>query len=204
MILGVTGCPGSGKSLLAAALAGKGWALVDADALGREVVEGDAVMLDNLARLFGGDIIGPDGRLNRRLLARRAFSTPESVHLLNRLVHPMLVARVREEIHRSRDTGVRTVVDCALVYEWGMEDLFDLVVCVRADEDIRRNRLMERDGRTAEEVNLMFSIQLSEQEKALRSDIVLANNGPVERLVVYGLMLAELPSYREEGRKWGR
>ena len=204
MIIGVTGCPGSGKSLLSATLAEKGWTLVDADALGREVVEEDAAILGELARLFGSDIIGPEGKLNRRLLASRAFSTPDKTRMLNRVVHPVLITRVSDAVRRLKDTGGRTVVDCALIYEWRVETLFDFVVCVRADEDIRRRRLMDRDGRTTEEVDRVFSIQFSEREKMLRADIVLANNGTAERLIVYGLMLAELPAYKEEGRKWER
>jgi dephospho-CoA kinase len=202
MILGVTGCPGSGKSLLAAALAEKGWTLVDVDALGREVVEGDGAMLGELARLFGEDIIGQDGKLNRRLLARRAFSTSENTGMLNRVVHPTLIAKVSGVIRRLRDAGKRTVVDCALIYEWGIEALFHVVVCVRADADIRRNRLMERDLRSAEEVERIFAIQLPECDKAIRADIVLANNGPRERLIAYGFMLSDLPVYIEEGWKW--
>jgi dephospho-CoA kinase len=193
MIIGVTGCPGSGKSTIASVLAEKGFALVDVDILGREVVEKDPAVLDELIGLFGADIIGLDGILNRRLLANRAFSTPEKTCILNGIVHPVLTQRVRDTVFRARTAGERAVVDCALIYEWNMEGLFDIVVCVRADEDIRRKRLMDRDGRTMEEVDMLFSLQLSEQEKTRRADIVLTNNGSAKRLNAFGLMLAGLP-----------
>jgi dephospho-CoA kinase len=204
MIVGVTGCPGSGKSLLADVLAERGWFLVDADALGREVVEGDGAVLSELASLFGSDILGTGGKLDRRLLARRAFSTPERTLILNRVVHPALIARTCEAVGRLRESGGQGVIDCALIYEWGIENHLDLVVCVRADEDIRRRRLMERDGRTEEEIERMFAAQLPEREKVLRADIVFANNGSPERMVEYGLMLSRLPCQKEEGWTWKR
>ena len=57
MIIGITGCPGSGKSALAADLAMRGWALIDADEIGREVVESDPAVLEDLADAFGGDVL---------------------------------------------------------------------------------------------------------------------------------------------------
>jgi dephospho-CoA kinase len=112
------------------------------------------------------------------------------------------VRRIKERIREEQNAGVHVVVDCALIYEWGIEGLFDLVVCIRADEGIRKKRLMERDGRTAEEVERMFSAQLPESLKVLKADIVLANDDARENMVIYGLMLAELPKYEKERESW--
>ncbi|MDP2982117.1 MAG: dephospho-CoA kinase [Candidatus Latescibacter sp.] len=199
MILGITGCPGSGKSVLAKVIASRGWMLIDADLVGREVVEEDGDMRRELARIFGRDILGKDGKLDRRLLARKAFATHENTLKLNRVVHPVLVRRITEKIRDERNAGTHAVVDCALIYEWGIEGLFDLVVCIRADESLRKKRLMERDGRSDEEVERMFSAQLPEPLKVLKADIVLSNNDKPESMVIYGLMLADLPRYFREG-----
>lgn len=199
MILGITGCPGSGKSVLAKVIASRGWMLIDADLVGREVVEEDEDMLRELARIFGRDILGKDGKLDRRLLARKAFATNENTRKLNRVVHPVLVRRITEKIRDERNAGTHAVVDCALIYEWGIEGLFDLVVCIRADESIRKKRLMERDGRSDEEVERMFSAQLPETVKVQKADIVLTNKDTPENMVIYGLMLADLPRYFREG-----
>lgn len=202
MILGVTGCPGSGKSILVRVMADHGWILIDADRVGKDVVEQDIVMLGNLARIFGVDIIGSDKKLDRRLLAQRAFSGPEKTRLLNEVVHPVLIQKILEMIDFRRKTGENVVVDCALIYEWGIEKIFDRVVCVRADENLRRNRLVVRDGRSPEEIDRMFSIQLPEKEKAIQADIVLTNNGTREELAAYGLMLGDLPRFLRESEPW--
>ncbi len=79
MIIGITGCPGSGKSILAAVIAEQGWVLIDADNLGREVIENDSSILNELSEAFGKDIMDSDGKLNRHLVAKRAFSNPEII-----------------------------------------------------------------------------------------------------------------------------
>ncbi len=202
MILGLTGCPGSGKSLVAAILTGRGWALVDADRIGREVVADDPSVMVELAAAFGQDVVGPDGVLDRRLVARRAFSSVEGTERLNRAVHPALINRLAETAWVLRSRGIDGVVDCALIFEWGMEAFFDMVVCVTAHVETRARRLKERDGRTEEEIERLFSAQLPESEKARRADMVFANDGPMERLAAFGYMIAGLPSCMEEGRIW--
>ncbi len=202
MILGVTGCPGSGKSVLASVIAECGWTLVDADRLGKTVVEDDPDMLGELARIFGEDILGPDGRLDRRLLSRRAFATPDATRQLNRTVHPHLIRRLVEIICSHRDAGRNAVVDCALIFEWDIGDRFDRVICVRAEERIRRNRLFQRDHRSPEEIDRLFAAQLPEAEKAFRSQITITNNGGREDLVALGLLFADLPNTTERARKW--
>ncbi len=200
MILGLTGCPGSGKSVLASVLVERGWALIDADRVGKDVVERDARTLAELVSIFGTDILDPAGKLDRRLLARRAFSSPENTRLLNGAVHPVLIRTILGMIDLRRESGEDVVVDCALIYEWGIERHFDRVLCVRADEDIRRSRLALRDGRSPDEIGRLFSSQIPEREKVLRADIVLANNGTRMELAAYGLMIAELPHFlRESG-----
>ena len=202
MILGITGCPGSGKSVLAKTVASKGWKLIDADLIGREVVEQDAALLKELSSRFGADIMGQDGKLNRRLLAQRAFVDPVSTRRLNDVVHPVLVARITDKIRDGRVSGAHTVVDCALIYEWGIEGLFDRIVCVRAKKDIRKKRLISRDGRSEEEVERMFESQMSEESKVQKADIVFTNNGAVENIIAYGLMLAELPGFDRDIESW--
>ena len=127
MILAITGCPGSGKSVLSREIADHGWELLDVDDLGRTVVEDDPVVLADLAEAFGGDIILGDGTLDRRLLAGRAFVSRESTGMLNRIVHPRLVGRLESRLGEFRRDAVDAVIDCALVFEWDMGDRFDLV-----------------------------------------------------------------------------
>ncbi|MCE5251761.1 dephospho-CoA kinase [bacterium] len=192
MIIGLTGCPGSGKSFLASEFEKHGWIVVDADKIGREIVENDQEILGKLAHVFGSDIIGPDGRLQRRVLAKRAFSGPEQTRKLNQIVHPLLILKIKEHVLALRSSGRDAVVDCALIFEWGIGNIFDKVVCVAADEDIRRKRLIRRDGRTSLEIDDLFAAQLSEEEKIRRADIVVQNNGSDDSLPDFGGILTHI------------
>ncbi|MFC1540884.1 dephospho-CoA kinase [Candidatus Latescibacterota bacterium] len=198
MVIGITGCPGSGKSALAAVLEEQGWALVDADEIGREVVENDASVLDSLANAFGSDIIDSAGKLNRRLVAARAFSTPENNKTLNNIVHPTLINSLKSRVRELRAEKVNAVVDCALIFEWGIENLFDTIVCVQADERLRKERLMKRDGRTPSDIENLFSAQLPESEKVKRSDIVFTNDFLPEKIREFGLKLSGLPEEKNQ------
>jgi len=195
MVVGVTGCPGSGKSVLAGAIVAHGWLLVDADDIGMEVVEGDSAVLDKLREAFGLDILDDEGRLKRRLVAQRAFPDLENIRKLNNIVHPKLVDRLKSRIEELRAEHDRIVVDCALIFEWEIENLFNVLICVQAHEQTRKERIMKRDGRSSEEVEGIFSAQLPEREKVSKADIVIGNNSSIEKIMSYGLMLSELPRY---------
>lgn len=198
MVIGITGCPGSGKTVLANVIAGQGWILVDADDIGREVVENEPKILEKLAEAFGQDIIDSEGRLNRHLVARRAFAKLEKTRILNDIVHPVLIDRVKSKINELKYEKKNVAVNCALIFEWGIESLFDIVICVQAQEHIRKERLIQRDGRSSEEIDGMFSAQLPEREKVSKADIVITNNSSIDKIKAYGLMLSELPRYFRE------
>ena len=191
MILGITGCPGSGKSVLAGIISKHGWILLDADKIGREVVEDNPDVLTELAFAFGSDII-EKGKLNRQLLARRAFSQPDKTQILNTITHPHLIKRLRVLIDNARSGNCDCVVDCALIFEWGIEKLFDIVVCVSSDEQLRKKRLKDRDGRSLEEIEGLFTAQLSEYEKMQKADIVIKNTDSIENMTMFGMMLREI------------
>ncbi len=195
MIIGITGCPGSGKTVLARAIADHGWELVDVDDLGRAVVENDPAVLAELAAVFGGDIIRPDGALDRRLVAAQAFASREATDRLNLIVHPRLVARLEERIRELRRDEADAVVDCALIFEWDIGDRFDLVVTVAAAAEFRHRRLIERDGRSAVDAGNLAAAQLPQDEKVRRADIVVNNNGATDRLRRIGALLAETPRF---------
>ena len=199
MIVGITGCPGSGKSILAGEFSCNGWILVNADDIGREVVE-NKVILDELAGAFGNDILDKEGRLRRRELGKRAFPDQEKTRMLNTIVYPPLIRLLKKRVEALRLSGCNGVVDCALIFEWGIEGIFDEVICVASDIQLRRERIMRRDDRSAGEVDDLFEAQFAEIEKVQRAGIVIKNNGSIESLKVYGRLFAHLPDYCEEVR----
>lgn len=149
-VIGLTGPTGAGKSTVASLLRQNGCAVVDADVLAREAAEREDC-LAKLKEAFGADLVGNDGRLDRRLLAERAFSTPGNAERLNAITHPAIMADAAERIAAARRSEAKAVVlDAALLFESGADRLCDTTVAVTAPEASRLRRIMARDGITEE------------------------------------------------------
>jgi len=183
VLIGITGCMGSGKSTFARFLEKRGAALVDADQLGHQVLEIPA-MVAELVAAFGPQIAGQGGRIARRELGRLAFANPEGLATLNRIVRPYLEALLWKEADRLAGPKgeVKVVVDAALIFEWGVEDRFDLVVVVDAPEPLRCQRAAARQGLSEGEVRRRLARQLPAAAKAARADLVVPNEGNLAAL----------------------
>ena len=176
--VGLTGGIGSGKSLAARLLAARGAVVIEADAVARELVAPGTQLLRALAAEFGDAVIASDGSLDRSRLAAVAFASEDGLARLNALTHPplidALVARMEDE-ERVRERGV-LVVAAALLVEWDVLDLFDLVVVVTAPLALRVARL-ERDGLPRAEALARTGAQLPEERLVDAADIVIPNVG---------------------------
>jgi dephospho-CoA kinase len=182
-VVAVTGCPGAGKSVVSDLFAESGAEVVSGDAIGKDVIDHDIEIRNALTAMFGEDIIDDEGNLNRKLLGKRAFSSKENLHSLNRIVHPALLMELRNriEIHRRNSPEKLLIVDAALIYEWGIADWFDAVVTVYADYWIRIKRLKETGLTDAEAADRTDS-QVDQDEKIKRADYTIENNGLLHEL----------------------
>jgi len=183
----ITGGLGAGKSLVAAWLRQAGHAVVDADVEGRAVVEDSAPLRAQLASDFGADLLLGDGGLDRRLLARRAFATPQALAGLNARVFPYLEARLEmrlkaEAASLAGESGRGVFLDAALVYEWGIQGRFDEVWMVRAPDELRLRRAAARLGISLDEARLRLERQWPQEEKARLAHEVLDNDGNLDKL----------------------
>ena len=179
LVLGLLGGVASGKSTVAGLLAARGLLRVDADALAREVVERPAVR-QALAERFGADLYDPQGRLDRALLARRAFADEASTEALNGLVHPAVRAAIAEALDGA---GPRPVVlDVPLLLESPLAGRVDVWVFIDADSGRRDARAADRDWAPDERAR-REARQASLAEKRAAADHVLENNGDIDDLV---------------------
>lgn len=108
-VAGLTGQTGSGKSTVADIFRAQGVCVIDCDKLAREIVEPGSPVLIDLARLFGDDLIFPDGSLDRRKLARRAFASEEKTNLLNSVTHPAITALARKRVAEAEKTDIKSL-----------------------------------------------------------------------------------------------
>lgn len=183
-IIGITGGIGSGKSAVSRILRDLGAAVVDADALARNVTTGGSEALKELTEYFGNDIIDETGELDRKKLASIAFSDPVKLHALNNITHKYITERIIGAIEVLRSTGKRDfiVIDAPIPIEKGFLDVADEVWVVAADREIRIKRVMERSDLTYEEVISRINSQMRDEEYLRIADEVLNNNGTMEEL----------------------
>ncbi|MCQ2475239.1 MAG: dephospho-CoA kinase [Clostridia bacterium] len=152
----------------------KGYYIIDTDILARKAVESRAV-IDQLCKCFGGDILR-NGVLDRRELARRAFSSPEKTELLNSVTHPEIIRLTVEEIHRAEAENAKAaVVDAPVLFECALAEICDFTVCVTAPEEERISRIMARDSISREDALLRISAQKPEKYYLEKSDIIIKN-----------------------------
>lgn len=176
--IGLTGGIGSGKSTVSTLLAERGFEVIDADRIAREVVEPGQPALADLAGAFGADILHADGTLNRGELARRAFVDTEHTELLNAITHP----RIREETTRrfaaAEEAGESSVIyDMPLLVDQGLQNAMDLTVVVDVDIDTRVSRLVSLRGLTEDDVRRRIAAQVSDEVRRTAANVIIDNNG---------------------------
>lgn len=174
--VGLTGGIGAGKSAVSATFAQCGAIIVDGDVIAREVVRPGTEGLAALVEAFGGDILLPDGSLDRSALAAKAFGDEKARSVLNGIVHP-LVGKRRAEIIASVCDDAVVVEDIPLLVESGMGPLFPLVVVVHADAEVRVRRLVEQRGMPEEDARARIAAQADDDQRRAVADVWLDNSG---------------------------
>lgn len=185
MIYGLTGGIGSGKTTVSNILRDKGYIVLDADEIGREVTAKGEPLLRMLVKEFGVDIIQENGELDRRKLANITFGDREKTNRLNELVQTSILCRAIAQFHKLSLTEPRKVMffDVPLLYEAGWDHYMEQVWLVTAPEDVRIERVQIRDGLTEEEIRQRIRLQMSEEEKSQRADVVIENDGGMAKLM---------------------
>jgi dephospho-CoA kinase len=181
MIIGLTGGIGAGKSTVATLFADLGAAVIDTDAIARDVVEPPSPVLDAIKAEFSPGVIGPDGRLLRDALGRIVFADEAKRARLNQLMHPAILKRTLEKI-AGYPPSTKVVVVVPLLFESGFERNCDAVIAVVADAAVRRARVAARDGLTPADVAARMSAQLPDAEYERRATLVVGNNGDLVAL----------------------
>jgi dephospho-CoA kinase len=203
--VGLTGGLGSGKSTVASMLRELGAEIIESDELGRQLMEPGQPVFDEIVRVFGGELISPDGKLNRARLAELAFRGGR-LDELNAIVHPAVVEVQRkwmDEVFERNPAAVAIIVS-ALIFEaerdargrgeretiladWRRR--IDRVIVVTAPDDLKVQRFVDRlgvsgSGREAAEADARYRLahQIADAVKAARADYLIENAGDKESL----------------------
>ena len=197
--VGLTGGLGSGKSTVAGYLRELGARVIEADELGRALMEPGQTVFAEIARVFGAGVVGADGKLDRARLAELAFRGGR-LNELNAIVHPAVIEAQREWMAGvfAEDPDAVAVVESALIFEverdarlrgesegvladWRRR--FDRVVLVTAPDEMKIARYVERlspgawNEAIAADARSRLQRQMTDAEKVARADFVLENTG---------------------------
>ncbi|WP_055554312.1 dephospho-CoA kinase [Streptomyces sp. NBRC 110028] len=179
--LGLTGGIGAGKSEVSRILVSYGAVLIDSDRIAREVVEPGTPGLAAVVAEFGPEVLMDDGRLDRPKLGGIVFNDPERLRALNAIVHPLVRDR-SAELQADAGPGAVVVHDVPLLAENGLGSLYDLVLVVDATPETQLDRLVRLRGMTEDEARARMAAQATREERLAVADVVIDNDGPLERL----------------------
>jgi dephospho-CoA kinase len=181
MILGLTGGMGCGKTTAARLLGELGARVIEADALVSDLYAHDREVRAALRRRHGPGIFDPSGELDRKQLAAKVFADPAELAWLEELIHPRVRTIWLEQARREPERW--SVVEIPLLFEKGLEIHCTVTVCLVAQRDVQRRRLLER-GISDEEMAARMARQWPLAEKMKRADHVISNSGSLEMLKV--------------------
>jgi len=176
----LTGGIASGKSTVADLFAALGVPVIDTDVIAREVVEPGQPALAAVLKAFGSEVLGSDGRLDRRRLRERIFADAGARARLNAILHPAIRAEMERQSQAA--DGDYQVLVIPLLTEGGRRDHVDRVLLVDVPEALQVERLMMRDGVSREQAVASLNAQATRAARLAMADDVLRNSGQPDEL----------------------
>jgi dephospho-CoA kinase len=205
MIIGITGGIGSGKSVIAKQLRQMGYVVYDTDSEAKRVIVEDASVREQMTALFGEEVYR-DGVYQTGYVAQRVFADKTLLSKLNAIVHPAVKADI---VSKFRSSGVTSepsapseplnsdsglfFIECAILYQAGIDTLCDKVVVVTAPEDLRLERVIARDHSDLNKVRARMRAQEAEKDLQ-RADIVINNDGETPILTLCEEIILQVKS----------
>lgn len=176
-IIGLTGGIASGKSTVVAELHRLGYQVIDADQVVHELQAKGGKLYEALVGWLGTEILDADGNLDRSLLSQLIFSSPENLKKSSQLQDQI----IRQELAERRDKMAEQLpfffMDIPLLIEADYVDWFDQIWLVTVDPEVQKERLMRRNGYSAEEADKRLASQMPLSEKKAMADVIIDNNG---------------------------
>lgn len=182
LTVGLTGQSGAGKGTFSNIFSQFCGVLhIDTDLDARAVTRKGEECLKELCEYFGEEILEKDGSLDRKKLARIAFSDEEKHTALNRITHFYVMKRIKEHLLRAKCEGKKVaIVDAPLLFESGADKLCDINVGVVAPYEVRLERIIERDGISRDDARVRLDSQPDDSFYRERCDYILENDADLE------------------------
>lgn len=187
MVIGLTGGIGTGKTTVSKKLRERGYPVIDLDNISREVIKYPKV-INKLVQNFGKEILLDEDvaiserEISRKKLGKIVFKDEKKINILNSIMHPPILKKMREEVKEAEKKYAVVFVEVQLLFEINLEQEFDMTVLVYSDRKTQLKRVSERDGRDEEEVLNILDSQMDIEIKRKKSSYIIENNLDLENL----------------------
>lgn len=178
-VIGLTGGVGSGKTTAARLIEEAGYSVYYSDIRAKEIVYDD-ILKQKIINLLGENAYDSQGNYNRKWVANQVFNDKDLLQKLNALIHPVVKEDFEKWIAQQKTRFV--FKETALLFELNLDQNCYKSILVMAEDNLRIKRVMDRDNKTYQEVQLIIQKQMPEKEKAQRADFVIYNNASLEEL----------------------
>ncbi|MBN2190252.1 MAG: dephospho-CoA kinase [Candidatus Aureabacteria bacterium] len=183
MKVAITGGICTGKTHIGSILKNMGFKVIDADAISRQVA---GKKEKQIAGCFKDRCLSGDGNIDRKKLAQIIFNSEPDRRALEKILHPEIISAIGREMDRCRNERKKFVVIAPLIYEAGLENMFDKIVLVSCPEELQIERVAVRDKIGRDDALKIIRAQLSGAEKSARADYIIdtsKNKGETEKQV---------------------
>jgi dephospho-CoA kinase len=176
-VIGVLGGIGSGKSTVAAEFAKLGCKVIDADKIAQELLDTKTIR-DKIVSCFGEAVLNAAGNIDRNKLADTVFTDADNLSTLNKIVHPVVLARAEQLIEQyNRQNQVKAIVlDMPLLVEVGWDKRCDRLIFVDCKPQLRADRARKMGIFNENQLRIRENFQISVDSKAKLADNVIDNN----------------------------
>lgn len=199
MILGLTGGIGSGKSTVSKIFSSMGLKIFDADLIAKNILESDLVK-EEIKEKLGKEFINlKDNSINRDLLKKIVFNSSDKLEILNSIVHPKVLKIYEELFLKFFESNEIVIFDVPLLFEVNLDKYCNKVIVVDIEKKLQIQRIKKRDGIDDELIEKIILKQISREERNLKADIIIENNGTLEELKI---KVEKIIESIERGKIW--
>jgi dephospho-CoA kinase len=195
IIVGITGGIGTGKSVVTTILSTMGYPVYDSDSEAKNIMLREPQVIRELQQAFGDDLFD-NGQLNRQRLAGEVFSNANRLQQLNNIVHPAVKNHFRRWVQTQSGSPI-VFLESAILFESGFDNETGKIVLITTPEEIRIQRVMERDQCTREQIRQRIAQQWPEERKVKLTDFIIVNDGKQPLLRQTEQMISELQYTKE-------
>ncbi len=179
--IGITGGIGSGKTEFCKVIRQEGYPVLFADDIAKNLMMTDHDVREKIIIAFGTESY-KDGVLQREFLSSAVFSDPEKLAELNAIVHPAVIRETAAQTDELLNRYDLVFYEAALIFEAGMDNLFDYIILLTANEKNKVDRITRRDNVSEEKIRLRMQNQMSDVLKKEKADLIVENDGSIEDL----------------------